>query len=88
MAQPTCATHAQSRALYQCDGCGKLLCDACIEESHRLLLCRLCGERALPLAPRLPPPSRSAASRPGRSPPRGPTDSARPCSIRSAARGC
>ena len=50
MAQATCATHAQTRALYQCDGCGKLLCDACIDESHRLLLCRLCGERALPLA--------------------------------------
>lgn len=54
MAQPTCATHAQSRALYQCDGCGKLLCDACIEESHRLLLCRLCGERALPLGAEAP----------------------------------
>ena len=54
MAQATCATHAQSRALYQCDGCGKLLCDECIEESHRLLLCRLCGERALPLGAEAP----------------------------------
>jgi hypothetical protein len=50
MAPSTCAAHPQSAARFQCDGCGKLLCDACIEESHRLLLCRLCGERALPLA--------------------------------------
>src|ERR1700752_4963331 len=45
-----CAAHPQSVARFQCDGCHQLLCDACIEESHRLLLCRLCGERALPLA--------------------------------------
>jgi len=44
-----CATHSQTVARFQCDGCRKLLCDACIEESHRLLLCKLCGERALPL---------------------------------------
>ena len=44
-----CATHPQTVARFQCDGCRKLLCDACIEESHRLLLCKLCGERALPL---------------------------------------
>ncbi|HXT51284.1 MAG TPA: B-box zinc finger protein, partial [Thermoanaerobaculia bacterium] len=44
-----CAAHPQSVARFQCDGCRKLLCDACIEESHRLLLCKLCGERALPL---------------------------------------
>ena len=44
-----CAAHPQTVARFQCDGCRKLLCDACIEESHRLLLCRLCGERALPL---------------------------------------
>src|SRR6185503_4372778 len=44
-----CAAHPQTVARFQCDGCHKLLCDACIEESHRLLLCRLCGERALPL---------------------------------------
>lgn len=44
-----CATHTQTVARFQCDGCGKLLCDGCIEESHRLLLCKLCGERALPL---------------------------------------
>jgi hypothetical protein len=45
-----CVTHPDVAARFQCDGCGKLLCDGCIEESHRLLLCRLCGERALPLA--------------------------------------
>ena len=49
MAQVVCAAHPNVAARFQCDGCGKLLCDQCIEESHRLLLCRLCGERALPL---------------------------------------
>jgi hypothetical protein len=49
MAHGVCATHPEVDASFQCDGCGKLLCDQCIEESHRLLLCRLCGERALPL---------------------------------------
>ena len=44
-----CAAHPQTVARFQCDGCRKLLCDACIQESHRLLLCKLCGERALPL---------------------------------------
>jgi hypothetical protein len=44
-----CASHPETAARYQCDGCGKDLCESCIEESHRLLLCRLCGERALPL---------------------------------------
>jgi hypothetical protein len=44
-----CAAHPDRVARFQCDGCTKLLCDECIEESHRLLLCRLCGERALPL---------------------------------------
>jgi hypothetical protein len=47
---PVCVTHAAVPAQFRCDGCGKLLCSACVEESHRLLLCRLCGERALPLA--------------------------------------
>jgi hypothetical protein len=44
-----CGQHPDVPALYQCDGCQQLLCGACIEESHTLLLCRLCGERALPL---------------------------------------
>src|SRR4051812_18907777 len=47
---PPCATHAAAPAQFRCDGCGKLLCGECVAESHRLLLCRLCGERALPLA--------------------------------------
>lgn len=49
-AAATCVSHPEAVARFQCDGCGKTLCDECIEESHRLLLCRLCGERALPLA--------------------------------------
>lgn len=47
---PTCVTHPDRLAAYECDGCGKHLCEECIEEGHRLLFCRLCGERALPLA--------------------------------------
>ena len=46
---PNCAQHPDLPAVYSCDGCGQLLCGECIEESHALLLCRLCGERALPL---------------------------------------
>jgi hypothetical protein len=45
----TCVQHPDVPALYGCDGCGKRLCGDCIEESHALFLCRLCGERALPL---------------------------------------
>ena len=44
-----CAEHAQVAAGFVCDGCERLLCEECIEESYRLLLCRHCGERALPL---------------------------------------
>ena len=44
-----CKLHPYSAAHYRCEGCGALLCDACIEESHVLLLCRLCGERAWPV---------------------------------------
>jgi hypothetical protein len=45
-----CAAHPGVPASFRCDGCGRLLCRDCIEEGHRLLFCRLCGERALPLA--------------------------------------
>jgi hypothetical protein len=45
-----CATHPLRAAAFYCDGCGKRLCDGCIETGHRLLFCRHCGERALPLA--------------------------------------
>ncbi len=34
---------------YRCDGCDHHLCEACVQHSHRLDLCRLCGERALPI---------------------------------------
>lgn len=45
----SCAQHPASHASYRCEGCEKHLCDQCIEESFRLLLCKLCGERAMPL---------------------------------------
>lgn len=46
----TCAAHPTRPATHRCDGCGTLLCEAeCVEPSHRLLLCRLCGELAVPL---------------------------------------
>ncbi len=48
MAQ-TCVEHPDAAALYVCDGCQQPLCEECIEESYTLFLCRLCGERALPL---------------------------------------
>lgn len=44
-----CSTHPDRPAELRCDGCGALLCADCVEEGHRLLFCRLCGERALPL---------------------------------------
>ena len=45
-----CATHPTRAATFYCDGCGRRLCDECIESGHRLLFCRHCRERALPLA--------------------------------------
>lgn len=45
----SCAQHPDIHAPYRCEGCEKYLCDQCIEESYRLLLCKQCGERALPL---------------------------------------
>lgn len=45
----TCTTHPENPAAFACDGCARRLCEECIEESHRLILCRHCGERALPL---------------------------------------
>ncbi len=44
-----CASHAESPATHRCDGCGELLCDDCVDEGHRLLFCKLCGEMAVPL---------------------------------------
>lgn len=51
MSEAICATHQGAVAPYRCDGCAQLLCVDCVSEGHRLLFCRLCGERALPLAP-------------------------------------
>jgi hypothetical protein len=45
----TCAIHFTAPAVYRCDGCGRLLCEECVEVGHRLLFCHHCGERALPL---------------------------------------
>jgi len=44
-----CATHRESPAAYQCDGCGALLCEECVQVGKHLTLCGLCGELALPL---------------------------------------
>jgi hypothetical protein len=46
----TCAVHATRAASYRCDGCHRLLCESCIKPSHRLILCGVCGEMAVPLA--------------------------------------
>ncbi|HVS62266.1 MAG TPA: B-box zinc finger protein [Thermoanaerobaculia bacterium] len=45
-----CTSHPLRPARFRCDGCERLLCDECIREGHRLLICALCGERALSLA--------------------------------------
>ncbi len=50
MANATCFQHPVKMARYRCEGCGTSLCSDCIDEGHRLLFCRLCGEQALPLA--------------------------------------
>lgn len=44
-----CTVHRTRPATHRCDGCGELLCEECIEASHRLLLCRHCGELAVPV---------------------------------------
>jgi len=50
----TCAAHPETAAIFRCDGCGRLLCAACVQHGHRLLFCRHCRERALPLDASLP----------------------------------
>lgn len=47
--QSTCAAHPSQPAGFRCDGCGRLLCDDCVQMSHRLILCAHCGEMALPI---------------------------------------
>jgi hypothetical protein len=54
MTADLCATHPQAEALFRCDGCGRLLCQDCVEHGHRLFICRQCRERALPLDAALP----------------------------------
>lgn len=44
-----CAAHPEREAAFRCTGCRRDLCPDCIEEGHRLLFCRHCRERALPL---------------------------------------
>lgn len=36
-------------AWYRCEGCGRFLCDDCVDVLSRLSVCRLCGELARPL---------------------------------------
>ena len=65
----TCAQHPDVPASYRCDGCGKTLCEDCIEHSHALFLCRLCGELAVPLDAATPAsPGRAIPGRPAASP--------------------
>jgi len=54
MPSPNCAAHPGVPATFRCDGCARLLCPACVEHGHRLLFCRHCRERALPLDASLP----------------------------------
>ncbi len=46
---PACATHSEVAAGFQCCECGELLCNACVQQGSHLLICRLCGERAIEL---------------------------------------
>src|ERR1700730_7014583 len=54
MPSQRCVTHPGVAATFRCDGCGRLLCSDCVEQGHRLLFCRHCRERALPLDESLP----------------------------------
>jgi len=49
-----CTTHPDAVAHYRCDGCQRFLCEECFEEGHKLVFCRHCRERGLPLEPTLP----------------------------------
>lgn len=46
----TCAVHTSRPATHRCDGCRRLLCQSCVKASHRLLLCGVCGEMAVPVS--------------------------------------
>lgn len=45
-----CFRHLEVPAEFRCESCARTLCAECVQESHALFLCRICGERALPLA--------------------------------------
>jgi hypothetical protein len=53
MSQKQCSTHKGAVAFYHCEGCRERLCEECVEHGHRLIFCKLCGERALPLDQKL-----------------------------------
>jgi hypothetical protein len=62
--EPTtsCASHAERAATYRCDGCQRGLCDDCVKELGKLLVCAHCGEQALPLAGGAPATSTARAA--------------------------
>ncbi len=42
-----CARHDDAAAAFRCCECGSFLCIACAEQGSHLIVCRLCGERAV-----------------------------------------
>lgn len=44
-----CQQHPDAEARYRCEGCGRLLCDDCVDVLRRLAVCRPCGDLARPL---------------------------------------
>jgi hypothetical protein len=65
----TCSSHPGVTAEFQCDGCERLLCEDCIDAGHRLLFCRHCGERALPVTEDTPADTRELSRQRARSVP-------------------
>lgn len=67
---PVCREHPAAEAWYRCQGCGRLLCDDCVDVLSRIAVCRPCGELARPLeaggAGAAPESVASASTRPGR----------------------
>ncbi|MEM7587656.1 MAG: hypothetical protein AAF560_29990, partial [Acidobacteriota bacterium] len=46
-----CAEHPETAAGYQCCECGRTLCQRCVNVGSHLIVCRVCGERAVELEP-------------------------------------
>ncbi len=44
-----CAEHSDTAAEYECCECGQALCQRCVTVGSHLIVCRLCGERAVAL---------------------------------------